>query len=381
MAHDEAGVPVEAAASLFGAGDDPAIDFFSSSFDQDNLQEQSSSSHDLGVATTLFEAGPDESTTSFPKTVSHDPWLSNTSSMLDREFNPEATPGIPLDSQTSYDAPTHQHHEWQDQHGQRHFYDNQTQYTSTYDYACMNVFILLLCGLVSTHGLSLAQNQSTDLYAPHNEYHSQTVGQTMDHSTSYSASQHTTYLASQQQLDYASSQTNYTAQQPISQPEYAPQSYSYDPTPASTQDAAYSQSVYNPYVTGVQPNGSLSTVDSGTQETLQSPKDVNAYRPTTLNAYDPPIPSKTRSKIRPAFYATQASSAIPNGVQYPYTGAPQPSSSLPLPPPTTASVLGAGVPTPMSYPVTAESSSASESLHGLFSFIQRVVSVHVLFGR
>jgi hypothetical protein len=143
MAHDEAGHPVETAASLFDAGDEATVDFFASSFNEDGSQGQSSShSHDSDVASNLFEAGPDESTASFYQSVTHDPLLSNGSGVLNSESHPEAPPGHSVDSQTNYSSSTaYQSQGWQDEHGQWHLYDNQSQYTSTYDYACMSFFI------------------------------------------------------------------------------------------------------------------------------------------------------------------------------------------------------------------------------------------------
>lgn len=152
MAHDEAGVPVEAAASLFGAGDDSAIDFFSSSLNEGGSQEQTTTSHGSDVAANLFEAGPDESTiSSFPDSVSHDPWPSNAGGVLNGESNIEVTPGVHVDSQADYNSVGYQSQGWQDEHGQWYPYDNQTQYTSTYNYACMvsssrliNIFVLFI---------------------------------------------------------------------------------------------------------------------------------------------------------------------------------------------------------------------------------------------
>lgn len=136
MAQAGSDVPVEAAASLFGAGDEAAVDFFATSFNDDDSQEQSS--RDPDVASNLFEAGPDESTTSFYQSVSYGSLLSNVNGVADSEANPQTTPDNQVESQTDYAS---QSQGWQDEYGQWHQYDSQTQYTSTYDYACMDIFI------------------------------------------------------------------------------------------------------------------------------------------------------------------------------------------------------------------------------------------------
>lgn len=88
--------------------------------------------------------------------------------------------------------------------------------------------------------------------------------------------------------------------------------------------------------------------------------------------------AKVRSRVRPAFYASQPSPPMSNGVHYQYAGAPQPSSIPPPPPPAAHSVNG---PRPLtSYPVAGQSLSASEGFHGssYFSasgFSQRIVSI------
>ena len=140
MAHEEPGVPVETAASLFGAGDEAAVDFFATSFNDDSSQGQSSS-RDSDIASNLFEAGPDESTACLYQSVSDGPLLSNANVLVDGESNLETSSGNQVDSHANYGSTAYQSRGWQDEYGQWHQYDNQTQYPSTHDYACMNIFI------------------------------------------------------------------------------------------------------------------------------------------------------------------------------------------------------------------------------------------------
>ena len=199
---------------------------------------------------------------------------------------------------------------------------------------------------------SLAQNQSIAPYEPHAEYHSQTVGLPSEQPTGYAAPQ---------QVDYTNSQQLYTLQHTSQQFNYTSQSHS----SAVTQNGTYSQYAYNPYASGIPSRVMSSSAASGTQ-TGPSPKDVNAYRPATLNAYDPPIPSKVRSKARSAFYTPHPPPAIPNGVHYQYTGIVQSPSSLPPPPPPAIGARGITAP-PTSYSASEQSLTANEILHGLSS--------------
>ncbi|KAF8495614.1 Sec23-binding domain of Sec16-domain-containing protein [Gautieria morchelliformis] len=314
MAHEEAGHPVETAASLFDAGDESTVDFFASSFNEDSSQGQSSS-HDSDVASNLFEAGPDESTASFYQSVSHDPLLSNGSGVLNSESHPEAPPSLSDQGQG-----------WQDELGQWHLYDNQSQYTSTYDYA--------------------STSQSTDLYAPGTEYLSQTPVQPSEQPTAYAPPQQGVY------------HSPYTPQQ-TSHQSYA--SHSYGHSPAATQNGTYSQYAYNPYVPGIQTRAKpSSTASEAPTQSLQNPKDVKAYRPSTLNAYDPPIPSKVRSKTRSAFHAPQPPPTVPNDAHYQYAGT---FTSFSPPPP--AAGQGVSLPKPpISYRTTAgQSIGTSEMPH------------------
>ena len=135
MAHDEAEVPVEAAASLFDVGDEAAPDFFASAFDSHLPEDESSLTQpDPGVASNLFEAAPIETTSSLFQSTSYDPFQPDSSVGSDSRSKPGADQHSQLDSQQ------YQNQGWQDEHGQWHAYNDQNRYTSTYDYACMSVW-------------------------------------------------------------------------------------------------------------------------------------------------------------------------------------------------------------------------------------------------
>lgn len=213
----------------------------------------------------------------------------------------------------------------------------------------------------------LAQSQSTDTYAPHTEYQSQTHGQSSEQPTGHAAPHQVDYANSQMFLptpEHTSHQANY-------------QSYSHDHSPVASQNGTYSQYAYSPYAPGIPARVvKSSSADSGTR----APKDVNAYRPATLNAYDPPISSKARSKARSALYTTQPPSKFPNDVHHQYAGAVQ-SSPLPppLPPPPPPAVRAGGVPIHPTSHSAGEQSFANEVLHGL-SFFYFIFSFDEIFN-
>ncbi|KAF8590610.1 hypothetical protein K439DRAFT_1611986 [Ramaria rubella] len=316
MVHDEAGISVEAAASLFDGGDEVAVDFFASNLDipqadVDASQERLSSD----TASNHFEAGPYENTSSLFQAAPDHSYRMDAIGQMDGRL--EATFHNQVDSQVNYDPTAYQNQGWQDELGQWHTHDT-NQYTPIYDYACTDILVFFLLFL-SSH-LSSAQPQSTNPYVPHTEYHPLSHNQT-DAAPAVYATHYNNSQAYTPQHDYAPSEVQAQA--------------SYSSLPPTAPSGPYSRPAYKSYASNFQAKSPIHTnAHKGqAEQSVPKTKDITAYRPTTLDAYDPPLPSKTRSKARSALYASHSPTVFPNGNYYQRSASSQSPPAIPPPPP------------------------------------------------
>ncbi|KIJ44072.1 hypothetical protein M422DRAFT_47563 [Sphaerobolus stellatus SS14] len=375
MAHEEPDVAVEAAASLFGSGDESAGDFFSTSFGTAettaDVSENTSTLHqapESSDASNLFEAGPDESASTLFQDSTYDAF-SLTAETTEWQGEDTAAPVAPVeaDSHAGYTTSTYQDQAWQGDYGQQ--YNNNSTSSTTYDYGytsqALNDPYAPQANTYSQSNQATQQSTTSD-YA--SNYSSPYTASAPQQQTSYFPEP--SYTLQQQQSPYTAQQTSYAPQTQAQGSNYAaPSSQStwsaYDPpitsrngayvpptqshyTPNVSQPSNYTTPAYNTYTPSAY-TSNASTVNAplpyvAQKETAPAPpKDVSAFRSTTRNAYDPPIPAKSKSKSRQVSYAPPV-----NPYQAPVQSPPPPpraALSPPLPPPPPR-VVPAGVQSP-----------------------------------
>ncbi|GJJ12130.1 hypothetical protein Clacol_006371 [Clathrus columnatus] len=305
MSNQEGRTSVESAASLFvGTDTDTSFDsLFQSAEPENDAGIEPSHEPSYAEAANLFEAGPDENTDLF----------SQVSSL---NISPSVDPVEP-------------------------FVSEQGMSTAAYD------------GDSFSYTGYYPDTQSQAIPAEHGDqletYESKSYQPTDVYSTNYyqptQTSQWTTY-ATPNNTEY-----NNTVS-PSSQYSYQQQTY-YNASTSNSQDVtpSYTTPVASSPQYSAKNSFTSSDVYSSTEipSSINTAPDVTAYRPTTMNAYDPPIPTKSRGKSR---YALPKA---PYDLASFQTPPAQRTASFPPPPPP--SQFSSILPTP----------EQSQNLHGLSS--------------